>query len=207
MEPSEPYDISRIDFDRLRQEFADNPYPRTTVQTLKQAIAARLQRLLEQNPQRTNFQQYYEELIAEYNREKDRPTIEATFDALLEFVQELDEESRRALREGLDEETLVIYDLLYKPDLTAADMQRIKEVAVELLAALKVEKLRIDHWRDKEATRDAVRIAIHNFLWSDATGLPFPSYDEIEVAEKTTAVFQHVYRAYPTVPSPYYVAA
>jgi len=207
VEPSEPYDISRIDFDRLRQEFADNPYPRTTVQTLKQAIAARLQRLLEQNPQRTNFQQYYEELIAEYNREKDRPTIEATFDALLEFVQELDEESRRALREGLDEETLVIYDLLYKPDLTAADMQRIKEVAVELLAALKVEKLRIDHWRDKEATRDAVRIAIHNFLWSDATGLPFPSYDEIEVAEKTTAVFQHVYRAYPTVPSPYYVAA
>jgi len=31
-------------------------------------------------------------------------------------VQELDEEESRAVREGLDEETLAIYDLLVKPD-------------------------------------------------------------------------------------------
>ncbi len=43
---------------------------------------------------------------------------------------------------------------------------------------MKAEKLKIDHWRDKESTRDAVRIAIRDFLWSDKTGLPVDSYTE-----------------------------
>lgn len=87
-----PYDISKIDFDRLRKEFERSPGKRTTVQDLKQAIERWLQRLLEQNPLRTDFQRYYEEIVAQYNREKDWVTIEKTFDALLKFIQELDEE-------------------------------------------------------------------------------------------------------------------
>ncbi len=46
---------------------------------------------------------------------------------------------------------------------------------------LKAEKLKIDHWRDKETTRDAVRITIRDFLWSDEMGLPVDSYSEEEV--------------------------
>jgi len=195
-ESTQPYDISKIDFERLRQEFARSPAKHTTVQSLKQLLESRLQKMLWQNPQRINFQHHYEAIIAEYNQEKDRPTIEATFDALLKFVQALDQESQRALREGLDEETLAIYDLLQKPDLSPADIQRIKKVAAGLLTTLKAEKLRIDHWREKEATRDAVLTAIHNFLWNEATGLPFPAYNEEEVNQKASVVFQHVYRVY-----------
>ena len=172
----QPYDISKIDFDRLRKEFERSPAKRTTVQNLKQAIEKRLRRLLERNPLRTDFQRHYEEIVAEYNREKDRVTIEKTFEALLKFMQELDEEEARHVREGLDEESLAIFDLLKKPDLDAAEIKRIKAVAVELLETLKAEKLKIDHWRDKESTRDAVRIAIRDFLWSEATGLPISSY-------------------------------
>jgi hypothetical protein len=62
----------------------------------------------------------------------------------------------------------------------------------------------IDHWREKETTRDGVRITIHDFLYSEATGLPISSYSEAEVGVKTENVFRHVYWAYPTVPSPYY---
>jgi hypothetical protein len=62
----------------------------------------------------------------------------------------------------------------------------------------------IDHWREKETTRDGVRIAIHDFLYSEGTGLPISSYSEAEVGIKTENVFLHVYWAYPTVPSPYY---
>jgi len=69
----------------------------------------------------------------------------------------MDEEERRAAQEGLDEETLAMFDLLKKPDLTPGETKRIKAVAIELLATLKAEKLRINHWRDKEATRDVVR--------------------------------------------------
>jgi len=203
-EESEPYDISQIDFDRLKQEFERSPVKRTTVQNLKQAIEKRLQRLLLQNPLRTDFQRHYEDIVAEYNREKDRVTIEKTFEALLKLIQELDEEDRRAVREGLDEESLAFFDLLRKPDLTPNDIKRVKQIAVELLAKLKAEKLRIDHWKDKETTRDAVRLAIRDYLWDDATGLPLDSYTEDDVTEKAEAVFRHVYRVYPTVPSPFY---
>lgn len=198
------YDISKIDFNRLRREFERSTGKRTTVQNLKQAIEARLQRLLAQNPLRTDFQQHYEQIVAEYNREKDRVTIEQTFEELFRFEQSLDDEERRSLREGLDEESLAIFDLLRKPGLGSGEIRKIKAVAVELLARLKEEKLRIDHWRDKETTRDAVRVTIRDHLWSDDTGLPVDAYTEDDVNEKAEEVFRHVYRAYPTLPSPFY---
>ncbi len=159
---------------------------------------------MQQNPLRTDFQQHYETIVAEYNREKDRVTIEQTFEALLKLVDELDEEEGRAVREGLDEESLAIFDLLKKGELNATDIKRIKTVAVRLLETLKTEKLRIDQWRDKEATRDAVLVTIKDFLWSDKTGLPADSYTEDDVQVRTNEVFRHVFRVYPTVPSPYY---
>ena len=198
------FNIAAINFDRLRQEFERSPAKRTTVQGLKEAIALRLQKMLARNPLRMDLQQDYERILAEYNREKDRVTIEQTFEVLLKFVQQLDEEEARCIREELDEESLAIFDLLKKPDLSASDIKRIKKVAVSLLETLKAEKLRIDHWQEKETTRDSVRIAIHNFLYSDDSGLPAPVYNEADIEQKTAAVFQHVYRVYPTVPSPYY---
>ena len=202
-----PYDISRIDFDRLRREFERSPARRTTVQALKDAVEKKLRRLLAQNPLRTDFQKHYEEIVAQYNREKDRVTIEQTFEALLKLVRALDREESRALREGLDEESLAIFDLLTKPDLGASDIRRIKKVAVGLLDTLKAGKLRVDQWRDKEATRGAVHVTIRDFLWSDETGLPAGGYSDEEVEARSDDVFRHVFRAYPTVPSPYYEIA
>jgi type I restriction enzyme, R subunit len=205
-EDSPLYDISQIDFDRLRREFERSPAKNTTVQNLKQAIEQRLQRLLQRNPLRTDFQRHYDEIVAEYNREKDRVTIEQTFEDLMKFQQSMTEEESRAFREGLDEESLAIFDLLNKPDLTAAEIKRIKAVAVELLVALKAEKLRIPQWQEKESTRDAVFVTIKDFLYADTTGLP-QRYSEEEVQSKTTAVYTHIFQAYPTVPSPYYSTA
>jgi type I restriction enzyme R subunit len=199
--PSVVYDISKIDFDRLRQEFERTPAKKTTVQNLRYVIEQRLQRLIAQNPLRTNFQGHYEEIVHEYNQEKDRVTIEHTFEALLRFVKELDEEEARAIREGLDVESVAVYDLLRKPDLNAKEIARIKQIAVELLATLKAEKLRVNQWRDKEGTRDAVRSTIFDFLYSDKTGLP-DSYSDEEIKVKSEDVFRHVFYAYPTIPSP-----
>ncbi|OGP49970.1 MAG: DEAD/DEAH box helicase [Deltaproteobacteria bacterium RBG_13_43_22] len=201
------YDISKIDFERLRKEFERSKAKHTTVQNLKQVIETRLERLLQRNPLRTDFQRHYEEIITDYNNEKDCVTIEKTFEDLFKFVQGLDEEENRAIREGLDEETLALFDLLKKSDLSAVDIKRIKVISVELLKTLKAEKLKIDHWRDKESTRDAVRLAIRDFLWSDETGLPVNSYTETDVKTKAEKVFVHVFRTYPTLPSPYYGVA
>ncbi len=200
------FDISKIDFDRLRREFERSSAKRSTVQALKQAIESRLSRLLARNPLRTDLQRHYEDIVDEYNREKDRVTIENTFAALLKFVQALDDEESRAMREGLDEESLALFDLLLKPGLETKDIQRIKKIAADLLATLKAEKLRIENWRDKEATRDAVQVTIKDFLWTESTGLPAPAYSEEDVEVKTQDVYRHVHRVYPTIPSPFYMS-
>lgn len=197
------YDISKIDFERLRQEFQRIAAPNTTLQNLRVVIEERLQRLIAQNPLRTDFQEHYEQIVREYNQEKDRALIERTFEELLRFIGELDGEQSRAIREGLDQETLALYDLLMKPELAAKEVAQIKKVAVELLSTLKEEKLRVDHWQDKEGARDAVHSAIHDFLYSDKTGLP-SAYSPDEVQEYTDKIFQHVFYAYPTIPSPIY---
>ncbi len=199
-----PYDISKIDFDRLRKEFERSPAKRTTVQNLRQAIENRLARLIAQNPLRTDFQAHYEKIVAEYNQEKDRVTIEKTFEALLRFVAELDSEQDRALREGLDEETLALYDLLVKPEITKTEIARIKNVAAGLLATLKERLKSISDWRERAASRDAVRVAIRDYLWDERTGLPLERYDEADVETLAGEVFWHVFRVYPTVPSPVY---
>ena len=203
-EPSKLYDISKINFEKLRQEFAKTPAKRTTVQSLKTIIETRLQKMLARNPLRVNYQKKYEDIISAYNAEKDRFNIEQTFELLLQLNEELTDEENRAVREGLDEENLAIFDLLKKPDILPADVKRIKKVATELLETLKTEKLKIDHWTDKESTRDAVRTTIHDFLFDDATGLPIDTYTDEDVSIKTEEVFAHVFRVYPFVPSPYY---
>ena len=56
--------------------------------------------MLARNPMRMDYQRKYEEIVADYNREKDRTTIEETFRRLVELVNSLDEEQKRATREG-----------------------------------------------------------------------------------------------------------
>lgn len=203
---STPFDISRIDFDKLRKEFERSPIKNTTVQELKAIIEKRLKRLLAENPLRTDYQTHYELIIAGYNAEKDRVIIEATFDALLKLVSALDEEESRAVREGLDTESLALFDLLKKEDLDANGIKQIKKVSVDLLATLKVKIAAIHEWRENEATRDGVAVTIRDFLWDDTVGLPAPAYSEADVEAKTDAVFRHIFYAYPTVPSPIYAS-
>ena len=100
------------------------------------------------------------------------------------------------MQEGLDEESLAIFDLLVKPELSRRDIKRIKEVAQELLFELKSEKLRIDNWREKQATRDDVKVEIANFLWNEKIGLP-KSYSEEEIGSKADVVYLHVFQQYP----------
>ena len=185
------YDISRIDFEKLKKEFERSPRKNTTVQSLKDAIQKKLEMMLRQNPLRTDFQKHYEQLVSDYNSEKDAVNIERTFAALLVLAEELDGEQRRAVREGLDEETLALFDLLMKPDLEKSDIAKLKKVAVGLYEVLKQQLDAVQDFAGKQATRDAVRVAITNFLYDDRTGLP-QSYELKEVDLKAQAVFAHL---------------
>lgn len=194
--PDRVYDISKIDFERLKEEFKKHPNKNTQTFCLKEAIEKRLKAMIERNPLREDLYKRYQEIIAEYNLEKDRVTIEETFAALLKFVEQLDNEEKRALREGLEEETLALFDLLEKPDLKPRERNKLKQVAKELLDRLKAEQLRVHDWREKEATQAAVKTFIRDFLWNEQTGLPTESYGQPEVDQKAELVFNHVLRQY-----------
>lgn len=198
------YDISQIDFERLRQEFAKSERKNTTVQSLKHAVEQKLARLMMQNPLRTDYQEHYEKLVKEYNQEKDSLLIEKTFEALLRLNDALSQEEKRAVREGLDEESLVLFDLLNKPSLQPKDVVKIKQVATALLSTLKAERLKVANWQQKESTRDAVKQQIFDFLYDERTGLPVDNYEEEDISAITEKVFLHLYRAYPKLPSPIY---
>lgn len=46
------------------------------------------------------------------------------------------------------------------------------------------------------------RSTIHDYRNADATGLPTDAYDEQDVEARADEVFQHVWRVYPSLPSP-----
>ena len=204
VEESRLFDISKIDFAKLLTEFQRSPRKQTTVQSLKAAIESRLAKLLAMNPARKNYQEQYEQIVADYNREVDRATIEATFQRLLLFTQGLSQEEQRAVELGLDEETLALFDLLRKPDLDKRGIEKLKGVSRSLLATLKARLAEIADWQATPGNRDAVRVAIHDFLYDDTTGLPLDIYDERDVVTTTETVYEHVWRVYPTIPSPLY---
>ena len=57
-----------------------------------------------------------DKIIEEYNEGKDAEAVKKAFEELLKFVNEMNLEEQRSMRENLDEETLAIYDLLFNRD-------------------------------------------------------------------------------------------
>ncbi|SMD14524.1 type I restriction endonuclease subunit R [Sporomusa malonica] len=197
-EDSKLYDISHIDFDLLRKEFKKVKHKNTLVQDLKEAIEKRLAYMLQCNPGRIDFCDKYQKIIDEYNKEKDRATIEATFEAIMKFCADLDDEDKRGVREGLDDEHLALFDLLVSgKDLTPQQRNGIKQVGALLLKRLKDEKLRVEHWRDKETAKAAVKTYIYDFLYDEKTGLPTDSFTEEDVQVKAWMIYEHIYQQYP----------
>ena len=105
-----------------------------------------------------DYQQKYEEIVAGYNREKDRVTIEETFRKLMELIEELDAEQKRAVEEGLDEDELALFDLLKKDHLAKTERERVKQESRKLLASIKARLSKIDRFWEKEQTKAEVEV-------------------------------------------------
>jgi len=142
-------DLSTLDFDKLRAAFAKSKQKNAVVFDLQAAIQKKLEQMVQQNPIRLEFYEKYKKIIEEYNQGKDIQAVQKAFDDLKDFMKnDLKPETERAMREGLDEETLAIFDLLKKPELTKAEELKVKEVAKDTLVTLKTEMLKIDRWRE-----------------------------------------------------------
>jgi len=186
------FDISKINFDLLRKEFEERDTKNSDVQDMRSALDKRLQKMLQMNPLRGEFQEKYDEIVRDYNKEKDKNTIEATFEALMRMSAEMTEEEHRHVKEGLDsEEQLAVYDMLLKPDITKSDIKKIKRVAMELLKELEIQMESVQGLFAKHTTREGLKTTIFNFLYDDKTGLPVDSYEETEIQQISNVVFAH----------------
>ena len=118
-------DLSQIDFEKLREEFATRVNRKhAALQDIRDLIEKKLQKMLAANPLMIDYYKKYQEIIADYNREKDRATVEQTFAALIKFADSLDEEERRAIEEGLNTEEYVLFRLLFKENITKSEREK-----------------------------------------------------------------------------------
>ena len=145
-------DLSQIDMEKLREEFAKKvQHKATALQDIREIVEQKLAEMLARNPLRMDYQQRYEEIVAAYNREKDRVTIEETFRRLTELMDELDAEQKRAIEEGLTEDELALFDLLKKDDLGKAEREKVKQASRDLLAAIKARLEELDRFWGKRS--------------------------------------------------------
>jgi len=186
-------DLSHLDFDKLKVAFGKSKNKNTVVFELQAAIAKQLKQMVSQNPTRLEFYEKYKTIIAEYNAGKDIQAVQKAFDDLNDFVEnKMRPEEDRAIREGLDEETLAIYDLLKKATLSQEEEAEVKQVARKTLARLKQEKLKIDRWRQSIQ----IKAQVQTMILDDMQFLPQASYPDEELADKSLLVYQHVYSNY-----------
>ena len=187
------FDISAIDFDLLRREFAKVKKKNLVLKDLEELIQMKLDKMLSANPKRINYYERYQQIIDDYNSEQDRATIEKTFMDLMDLANSMNQEEQRYLREGFaSDEELSLYDMLFREDLSKNDIKKLKEVTVTLLQKIKAKISELDHWTDKQETKAAVDNLIRDTLWAH---LP-ECYDEVSISVYRQRIYEYVYTRY-----------
>ena len=183
------WDLSRIDFDKLRQDFGVTVYKNIEIADLRQFIAHKLELMLAQNSTRGGFAQRFQKIIDAYNAGS--TSAEQYFEDLVKFTADLKAEDERALREGLSEDELEVFDLLCKDNMTQAETRRVKLAAKALLHRLVNEppKVLVQDWYKTDQTRRIVRSAVAEVLDRE---LPQDSYDRVLFQAKCDNVFHLV---------------
>ena len=190
------FDISAINFDLLRGEFAKVKTKNLVLTDLEEVIQQKLDSMLFANSNRINYYERYQQIIDDYNSEQDRVTIEKTFMELMDLANQMSHEEKRYVREGFtNDEELSLYDMLFRDDLSRTDIKKLKEVAASLLQKIKTKIAEFDHWTDKQETKAAIDNLIRDTLWSE---LP-DCYDEDSISMYRKRIYEYVYTRYREV--------
>ena len=178
--------------EKLRDEFAKKVrHKATALQDIREVVEQKLAMMLKHNPLRMDYQQKYEEIVADYNREKDRVSIEETFRRLTELMDELDEEQKRAVEEGLNEDELALFDLLKKDNLAKTERERVKQASRNLLASIKARLSELDRFWEKEQTKADVEVFILDQVYAS---LPTPPFTAEEKKAAAAQIYTHVWQ-------------
>lgn len=187
--PDPLIDLSLIDFEALATKFAGRK--RAETDRLAQLLREQAIGAAQRNPSRYELVERIEQLIADYNAGS--VNIDEYLRRLIELSKKLTEEEGRAVREGMTEEELAIFDVLTQPDpvLTDDEREAVKVSAKVLLEHLH-EKL-VQDWRRKVATANDVNSTIRRVL---DQGLPEAPYTPDIFTTKVQLIYDHVLTAY-----------
>lgn len=190
------FDISKIDFDLLRREFAKRREKNLIMKDIQDLLQERIAQMMAVNPSRINFYEKYQEIIHNYNAEQNRASIEKTFEDLMHLTEKLSEEEKRYIREGFEnDEQLSLYDILFKDDLSKDDIKKLKNVAKDLISKIKSMLKKMDHPFDKQETNATIIITIRDLLWQE---LP-ECYSDESINYYRDAIYDYVSRKYGNV--------
>jgi type I restriction enzyme R subunit len=167
------WDLSKIDFDKLREEYAATEYKNIEIADLRGFISQKLAQMMKANATRADFAHRFQAIIDRYNA--GGSSNEQYFEELLRYTRDLQAEVRRHVEEGLSEDELELFDLLRKDNLSRDETQKVKLAARHLLHRLLDEspKVLVQDWFKDRQTQLAVRSAVVTVLDAD---LP-ESYD------------------------------
>ncbi|MGD0261655.1 MAG: type I restriction enzyme endonuclease domain-containing protein [Verrucomicrobiota bacterium] len=186
------FDMSRIDLEKLRDEFARKVKRKASaLEDIRQMVEKKLEQMLARNPQRMDYYKKYSEIIADYNRDKDRVTIEETFTKLVDFMSGLDAEDHRAAKEGLSEDEYALFCLLQKENMAKTEREKVKLASRGLLDSLRKLIAQRERWTEKEQTQAEVEVLILDNLLE---ALPTPPFTEDEKKAMAKRVYQHVWQ-------------
>lgn len=180
------WDLSKIDFEKLREDFAQAQHKNIEIADLRVFIENKLQLMMEQNHTRVDFAQKLQEIIDKYN--SGGSSTENYMEDLVAFTEAMKEEDERHILEGLTQDEQELYDTLKKDKLTKAEKQSVKLAAKHLITRLLDEHPKVlvqDWWKDGQTQRK-VKAAVEEVLDKD---LP-DSYDRITFKEKSDNVFE-----------------
>ncbi len=185
-------DLSRIDFGKLRDEFAKKVKRKhAALQDIRDLVEKKLAQMLARNPMRMDYDKKYQEIVADYNREKDRATVEDTFAKLMELANSLDAEQRRAAEEGLSDDELALFDLLFKENISKADRERLKQASKSLLSLLRKLLEPMPTWTQNSRTQAEVKMFILDTLWQS---LPRPPFSDEDAESLAASVYDYVWQ-------------
>ena len=183
-------DLSRFDFEALQQRFQPGR-KRTEAEKLRGALAGRIRDLVRLNSSRAGYLERFQRLIDEYNA--GARNVDEFWSLMLQLTHDLNVEEQRAVAETLSEEELALFDLLTRPEnpsLAKQERELVKQVARDLIATLKREKLVLD-WRKRQVARAQVLVTIRDVL----DHLP-AAYSAQLYEQKCGLVYQHIYDSY-----------
>ncbi|MDX9766718.1 MAG: type I restriction endonuclease subunit R [Ectothiorhodospiraceae bacterium] len=180
------WDLSRIDFDKLKAEFQQATYRNIEIADLRRFIQHKLDQMLQQNITRADFAERLQRIIDTYN--SGGSSTEDYHEQLVNYLRDLKVEDERCIREGLNEDELEIFDLLKKEKMTQAEIEKVKLAARHLLHRLLEEhpKVLVQDWYRGTQSRKIVLAAVEEVLHQD---LP-ESYDRLLFRKKCDNVFE-----------------